>query len=147
MYSVVLNEEVARKFFGKSSAMGKLIELPTGEDGAFQNLKLLVLCQNHRKILPIKIQMLLPMKLNLREGRADNQWLNFFLNTFVVLQPGADIKKVEAEFAKVYEAKAADQIKEGREKYQMTENFSIRFATNAGYAPEYRLFSGEWIGR
>ena len=37
LYSVVLNEELAKKFFGTSSAIGKIIELPTGEDGAFQN--------------------------------------------------------------------------------------------------------------
>jgi putative ABC transport system permease protein len=123
MYSVVLNEEVAKKFFGTSSAMGKLIELPTGENGAFQKFKVAGIVPKSPQNSSIKIQMLLPMKLNLREHRADNQWLNFFLNTFVVLHPGADIKKVEEKFEKVYEREAADQIKEGREKYQMTETF------------------------
>jgi putative ABC transport system permease protein len=123
MYSVVLNEEVAKKFFGTTGAMGKVIELPTGDKGAFQNFKVAGIVPKSPQNSSIKIQMLLPMKLNLREGRADNQWINFYLNTFVVLQPGADIKKVEAKFKKVYEADAADQIREGKEKYNMTETF------------------------
>ncbi len=123
MYSVVLNEEVAKKFFGTAEAMGKVIELPTGDKGTFQNFKVAGIVPKSPQNSSIKIQMLLPMKLNLREGRADNQWINFYLNTFVVLQPGADIKKVEAKFKKVYEADAADQIREGKEKYNITETF------------------------
>ncbi len=124
MYSVVLNEELAKKFFGTASAIGKVIELPTGDNGAFQNFTVAGIVPKSPQNSSIKIQLLLPMKLNLREGRADNQWINFYLNTFVVLHPGADIKKVEAKFAKVYEADAAVQIKEGKEKYHMTESFT-----------------------
>jgi len=123
MYSVVLNEEVAKKFFGTASAIGKVIELPTGDNGAFQNFTVAGIVPKSPQNSSIKIQMLLPIKLNLREGRADNQWINFYLNTFVVLHPGANVKKVEQKFAKVYEADAAAQIKEGREKYNMTETF------------------------
>ena len=123
MYSVVLNEEVAKKFFGTASAMGKVIALPTGDKGAFQNFTVTGIVPRSPQNSSIKIQLLLPMKLNLRAGRVDNQWINFYLNTFVVLQPGADLKKVEDKFAKVYAADAADQIKESREKYNMKETF------------------------
>lgn len=123
MYSVVLNEEVAKKFFGTSSAIGKTIELLTGDDGAFQNFTVAGIVPKSPQNSSIKIQMLLPMKLNLREGRADNQWINFYLNTFVVLHPDADIKNVTAKFAKVYEANAAKDITEAKEKYGMKESF------------------------
>ena len=73
MYSVVLNEEVAKKFFGTSSAVGKTIELPTGDNGAFQNFTVAGIVPKSPQNSSIKIQMLLPMKLNLRESRADNQ--------------------------------------------------------------------------
>lgn len=123
MYSVVLNEEVAKKYFGTTSAMGKVIELPTGDKGAFQKFTVAGIVPKSPQNSSVKIQMLLPMKLNLREGRADDQWINFYLNTFVVLHPDADIKKVEAKFAKVYETDAATQINEAKEKYQMKESF------------------------
>jgi putative ABC transport system permease protein len=124
LYSVVLNEEVAKKFFGTASAMGRVIELPTGDKGAFQKFTVAGIVPKSPQNSSIKIQLLLPMKLNLREGRADDQWINFFLNTFVVLYPDADIKKVEAKFAKVYATDAAKQINEAKEKYQITESFS-----------------------
>ena len=50
--------------------------------------------------------MLLPMSLNEREGQRDDQWINFYLNTFFVLNPGADIAKVESKMKEVYERKA-----------------------------------------
>ena len=56
--------------------------------------------------------MVLPMSLNEREGRRDDQWINFYLNTFFVLNKGADITKVEAKMKEVYERQAKDQIKE-----------------------------------
>jgi len=123
MYSVVLNEEVAKKFFGTAAAVGKTIELPTGDDGAFQQFTVAGIVPKSPQNSSIKIQMLLPIKLNLREGRVDNQWINFYLNTFVVLHPDANIKRVEEKFKKVYEADAAEQIKEGKEKYNITSTF------------------------
>ncbi len=123
MYSVVLNEEVAKKFFGTSAAVGKVIELPTGDKGAFQNFTVTGIVPKSPQNSSIKIQMLLPIKLNLREGREDKQWINFYLNTFVVLHPDADVKKVEEKFKKVYETNAAKEIKETKQQYGMTESF------------------------
>ncbi len=124
MYSVVLNEEVAKKFFGASeAAMGKVIELPTGNDGAFENFTVTGIVPKSPQNSSIKIQMLLPVKLNWREGRADNQWINFYMNTFVVLHPGADIKRVADKFQQVYNKEAAEQIKEIKEKYGMKSTF------------------------
>ena len=67
--------------------------------------------------------MLLPMKLNERRQQESEAWLNFFLNTFVVLNPNADLKAVEAKFKKVYETNANEQINEAKAKYNMKETF------------------------
>ena len=40
----------------------------------------------------------------------DDQWINFFLNTFVVLNPGANPKAVEGKFASVFNKEAAKQL-------------------------------------
>ncbi len=68
--------------------------------------------------------MLLPMKLNERHNGGDEEWLNFFLNTFVVLHPNADVKKVEAKFRKVYETDAREQINQAKIKYNFKESFT-----------------------
>ena len=123
MYAVVLNEEVAQKFFGKGNAVGKRLSLPTGTDGAFEDFTVSGIVPKSPQNSTIKIQMLLPMKLNLRADRADNHWINFYLNNFVVLQPGADAKKVQQKFTAVYESAAAAEIQEAKTKYGLKESF------------------------
>ncbi len=123
IHSVVLSEEVAKKFFGTSSAIGKTIELPTGEERKFETFTVSGIVPKSPQNSSIKIQMLLPMKLNTRNNGGDQEWLNFFLNTFVVLHPNADVKKVEEKFSKVYDANAKDQIKDARAKYNFKESF------------------------
>jgi len=123
IHSVVLSEEVAKKFFGKANPIGKVIELPTGEERSFENFTVTGIVPRSPQNSSIKIQMLLPMKLNERRQQESEAWLNFFLNTFVVLNPNADLKAVEAKFKKVYETNANEQINEAKAKYNMKETF------------------------
>ena len=123
LHSVVLSEEVAKKFFGKTDAVGQTLELPTGKDQAFERFEVTGVVPKSPQNSSIQIEMLLPIALNERESGGDSYWINFFLNTFVVLNPGADIKKVEAKMAKVYQQKAKAQIMEAREKYNMTGGY------------------------
>ncbi|TAE45356.1 MAG: ABC transporter permease, partial [Bacteroidetes bacterium] len=123
MYKVVLSEDVAKKLFGTADALGKTLELPTGEEGAFETFTVSGITPRSPQNSTLQIQLLLPMKLNEREGRMDGEWLNFFLTTFVVLHPEANVQTVEQKMAQVYEQKAKEQIEEAREKYNMTEVF------------------------
>ncbi len=123
MYSVVLSEPVAKKLFGTTAAFGKRLSIPTGENGAFEDFTVSAVVPKSPQNSSIKIEMLVPMKLNLRPGRTDNQWVNFYLNTFVVLQPGANPKSVEKKFAAVYASEAAAQIEEMKTKYGLKETF------------------------
>jgi len=41
----------------------------------------------------------------------DDMWLNTFQNTFISLQPGADIRSVEKKFAQVFATSSKDEIK------------------------------------
>ena len=119
MHSIVLSEDVAKKFFGKVTAVGKMIELPLGKDRSFESFIVSGVVPRSPQNSSIKIQMLLPMKLNQRDGMGDTQWMNFFLNTFVVIKPGTDIKKLESRIQKIYEADAKEEIIEGRKKYDI----------------------------
>jgi putative ABC transport system permease protein len=132
MYSVVLSEQVAKKFFGNTDAIGKTIELPKREDHEspsgkkFETFVVTAIVPESPQNSSIKIDMLLSMKLNQRDGGGDTQWLNFFLNTFVVLHPGADLSIVEAKMKKVYESNAKEQIQEAREKYNNTTTWNYK---------------------
>jgi putative ABC transport system permease protein len=85
IHSVVLSEEVAKKFFGKENAIGKTLELPSGENGAFEVFTVSGIVPKSPQNSSIKITMLLPLKLSERNNGGDKEWLNFYLNTFVVL--------------------------------------------------------------
>jgi putative ABC transport system permease protein len=122
IHSVVLSEEVARKLFGTSDALGKMLELPLGKEQSFETFTVTGVVPVSPQNSSIRITMLLPMKLTEREG-GHGQWINFYLNTFVVLHPKADVKAVEAKFKKIYEGDAAEQLREAKEKYNFSGNF------------------------
>jgi putative ABC transport system permease protein len=116
-YSVVLSEEVAIKLFGRKDVLNRTLELPLGEQRAFIPFKVTGIVPHSPLNSTIDITMLLPMQLNLNQDGGDNSWLNFYLNSFVVLNKNADVKAVEEKMQKVYTASAKDEIREMREKY------------------------------
>ncbi|MBC7865749.1 MAG: ABC transporter permease [Bacteroidia bacterium] len=114
MHSVVLSQDVAEKYFGKKNPIGQTLQLNTGEK--FESFVVSGLAKNSPQNSSIKIQMLVPMKFD-QSQYDDNNWVNFFLNTFVVLKSGSNAKSIEEKFNKIYKTEAADQLKEMEEKY------------------------------
>ncbi|MBS1502594.1 MAG: ABC transporter permease, partial [Bacteroidetes bacterium] len=110
-HSIVLSEEVAEKYFGKENPVGKTLDLKV--DDKFQPFKVTAVTKKSPQNSSIKIKMLLPKKVN----QIDNQWNNFFENTFLVIKPGTNIKQLDAKINKIYLTDAASQIKENADKY------------------------------
>src|SRR6201999_2550526 len=79
----------------------------------FQPFKVTAVTKKSPQNSSIKIKMLLPKKVN----HTDDQWNNFFENTFLVVKPGTDIKLLDAKINKIYLSDAASQIKENADKY------------------------------
>jgi putative ABC transport system permease protein len=123
IHSIVLSDEVAKKFFGKTNAMGKTLELPLGDKRSFETFTVSGIVPKSPQNSSLKLSMVLPMKLNERNGGGDKEWINFYLNTFVVLNPGANISAIEDKFKKVYETDAKEQIRDAIAKYNMKESF------------------------
>ena len=121
-YSVVLSEETARKFFGRTDVIGETLELKL--DTVFSVFKVTGVAKNPPQNSSIKFQMLVPISLKRSQGGQDS-WLNFYLNTFVVMPPGADVGAVEKKMAASYERNAASQIKEMREVYNARETYKF----------------------
>lgn len=113
-HAIVLSEEVAEKYFGKGNPVGKTLDLKMGDGTlAFQPFKVTAVTRKSPQNSSIKIKMLLPKKVN----HVDNQWNNFFENTFFVIKPGTDIKQLDAKINKIYLTDAASQIKENADKF------------------------------
>ncbi|MCF0075698.1 ABC transporter permease [Dyadobacter sp. CY261] len=109
-HSIVLSEEVAEKYFGNTDPVGKTLDLKVHNE--FQPFTVTAVTKRSPENSSIKIKMLLSQQL--RETR--DGWLNFFQNTFLVIRPGTDIKKLTLKLNKLYLRNAASQIRESGEK-------------------------------
>jgi putative ABC transport system permease protein len=110
-HSIVLSEEIAEKYFGKTNPVGRTLDLKV--DDKFQPFTVSAVAKKSPQNSSIKIKMLLPKKVN----HIDNQWNNFFENTFFVIKPGTNIKQLDAKMNKIFLTDAASQIKENADKY------------------------------
>ena len=53
----------------------------------------------------------------MRLSFEDNAWLNAYMGTFLLLEPGSDIKKVEKKLAQVYQLQAKQQLDSSKQQY------------------------------
>jgi len=114
LHSVVISENLAKKYFGKSDVVGQTLQMNT--DSAFEAYTVTAVLKNSPLNSSIKADMLLPMKLH-QTHENDTEWLNSFLNTFIVLKPGAIIKTVESKCNSVYLTEATPSIKEMKQRF------------------------------
>ncbi len=117
--SVVISEKMAEQHFGTTDALGKtlLVKDSFGEGSQFVPYTVTGVSKNCPQNSSIKFDVLFPNIVSKEEIENNENWFNVFQNTFVVLQPNADLKKVEATMNRIYLADAKDAIKIMAEKY------------------------------
>jgi putative ABC transport system permease protein len=144
IHSLVISEDLAKKYFGDKTAIGKTLEINPGN--GFEQFIVSAVAKNSPENSSVKVKLLLSMKIQLRDN-PDNQWLNFFQNTFVSLQPGADIKAVEKKFAKIYEVSSKDEAKKSAELYGIKDKVAYELQPLLGmhldteYVPDNGLYN------
>ncbi len=69
-----------------------------------------------------------------------DQWLNFYLGTFVLLHPKTDPRTVIAKMNSVYQNNARDQLKEAKEKYNFEDKviFGLQPILQIHLSADYR---------
>ncbi len=118
IHSIVINEDIAKKYFGNGTAIGKVLEIDPGN--GFEQFIVSGVAKNSPENSSIKVKLLFSLKLQQRDS-PDELWLNFFQNTFISLQPGADVKTVEKKFAKYFESSSKDEAKNAAEQYGLKD--------------------------
>ncbi|MEZ4900866.1 MAG: ABC transporter permease [Spirosomataceae bacterium] len=118
-HSMVISEEMAEKFFKTTQVVGKTLELKEGD--AFVPYQITGVTHKCPQNSTIKFDFLLPLQIDKEEYANNDNWFNFFQNTFVLLHPKADFRKVEAKMKQVYEADAKESIKTMAEKFDVKE--------------------------
>ncbi|RYY26407.1 MAG: FtsX-like permease family protein [Sphingobacteriaceae bacterium] len=114
-HSVVLSEDVAKKQFGSTDAVGKLIMLK--EDSVFTPYKVTAVAKRSPQNSSIRFEMLLPFKENTADIKNNESWFNFFLNTFVVLDKNVSVKTVEKQMQNFYVRDAGSTFQALMKKY------------------------------
>ncbi|WP_276482864.1 ABC transporter permease [Paraflavitalea pollutisoli] len=141
-HSVVITEDIAIRQFGTSDALGKQI--------LFKENKTLVpyivtgVARTTPENSSLKFNMLLRLKVSKEDEAQNMNWMNFFLNTFVVLQPGANIKTVEAKMKQVYETEAKETIAFVAKEYGETgtTTYNLQSLLGMHLNTEYRADNG-----
>jgi len=113
--SIVITEEMAKKYFGNSNAVGKIISIKG--DSIFNPHVVTGVAKNCPQNSSIKFQFLLPLKVSAKDESNNGNWFNSFLTTFIVLSPDANLKSVQNKMDKVFKSDANEAISEIRNKF------------------------------
>ncbi len=126
LQNMVITEQTAKKYFGTTDVIGKTLEIEFNKK--FEPFTITGVAKNCPQNSTIKFDILLSFKFY-DKFEPDDQWLNFDLSTFVVLSPAALPNTVVAKMTRVYQEKAAEQLKTAREKY------GVKGSVNWGLQP------------
>lgn len=108
---VVLTESTAMKFFNSIDVVGKLLQMDA--DPSFEKLGKPLIVSGVVKDPPANSSLQFDALLTfdyMRLSFEDSNWLNAYLGTFVVLDPGADQAKVLEKFNRIYTQHAKEQL-------------------------------------
>lgn len=116
--SVVITESTAKKFFNTDNVVGKILQLDA--DPSYDKLGKPLIISGVVKDPPanssLQFDLLFTFQF-LRLSFEDNNWLNAYLGTFVVLNKHADINKVAQKFDAVYALHAKEQLADNTKLY------------------------------
>ncbi len=140
---MVLSEDEARKQFGTIDALGKTVMVK--DDSVFVPYAVTGVAKKCPQNSSIKFDILIPIVVSTEEAENGENWFNIFLNTFVVLPPGADINAVQKKMQKFYDEDTKEAISSLKTKFgDEAANWVSKTLTPAlpGYASEQRHACG-----
>jgi putative ABC transport system permease protein len=109
-HSIVLSEDAAKKQFGTTDAVGKIMMIK--EDSTFVPYKVTAVAKRCPQNSSIQFDILLPFKESDADAKDTHNWFNSYLNTFVVLNDKANVQTVEKQMQRFYVADAKQTLAE-----------------------------------
>jgi putative ABC transport system permease protein len=116
--SVVLTESTAKRFFNTADVVGKLltVDADPSYDRLGKPLVVSAVIQDPPHNSSLRFDLLYTFAF-MRLSFEDEAWLNAYLGTFLVLEPGSNIKQVEKKFDQVYQLHAKQQLEANKKQY------------------------------
>jgi putative ABC transport system permease protein len=118
-HSIVLSEDAAKRQFGTTDALGKIVLLKNNDQ--FVPYTVTAVAKRCPQNSSIKFDVLLPFKEPADAANQTSNWFSFFLTTYVVIAPHTVIKTVETKMTKVYREDAQELIKTMEKQYKMKD--------------------------
>lgn len=122
--SLLLDEEMAVKYFGRANPLGQTVRLNNQYD-----LKVTGVLKKAPLNSSLRFGMLLPYEFLRRLGRTDEEWGNNSILTLVRLQPGASKESVDGKIAGLIKAK----VPESRTTLWLSPLIRFHLHTTWGY--------------
>ncbi len=116
-HSIVLTDDAAKKQFGNADAVGKIVMLK--DDSTFVPYKVTAVAKTIPQNSSIQFTALVPMKESETDAKDNNNWFNFFLNTYIVLDANANSKRVEKQMQHFFVQDAGKVFQEMKVKYSI----------------------------
>ncbi len=140
--SIVISEDLARTQFGSIDAINETILIKEGE--MFEPYTVTGVAKKCPQNSSIKFEALIPLRVSAEEEANNENWFNFFLNTFVILKNGTSVQDVQPKMKMVFESDAAASIKTMREKYniQASTEYSLQPLPDMHLSETFRADSG-----
>lgn len=137
--SAVISEKMAIEQFGTREAVGKNI-LIKEDNNTFEPYTVTAVAKNCPQNSTIKFDILLPIQVSPEDQTNDENWFNFFLNTFIVLHPGADKAVVEKKIQAVFDKEATPIMK------VLSEKYGVKLSTTYGLQPFAEIHLSKDLG-
>ena len=104
--SIVLTEQLAEKYFSTKDAVGKTIDLKIGD--VFESFIVSGVAKNCPQNSSIQFKAVLPFKFQEARGWTDNEWLGFYMNTFVLLNKNSKAHAIGPKMNRIFANKLVE---------------------------------------
>lgn len=108
--SIVLSEEMAENYFGTNEAVGQVIELKVNDD--FEQFIVSGVVKTIPQNSTIQFDSMISFEWQEAKGWTNDEWLGFYMNTFVLLNGRADHTQVGSKMDQIFKVNATQEIKD-----------------------------------
>jgi putative ABC transport system permease protein len=144
LYSLVITEKTAKKFFGNDAgnAIGKTVRVDNK-----QNYVVTGVLKDIPENSSLQFEWLSPFEIFYSQSPWAHKWGNFCLSTYVELQPGTDVTKINKTLFTYIQKKSGDEKSNAHpflfsmNDWRLYDQFDNGIQTGGGRIEYVRLFS------
>jgi putative ABC transport system permease protein len=122
MHSVVLSEKIAKKYFGVTDIVGKVLQIKMNDE--FDNFTVTGVVKDAPQNSSLTVDMLMPFSYYQKNDRNVG-WLGGSMNTFLMISPEANIAAVENKLQAIFDKNTKEEIEKASKEQGITMNIAM----------------------